>query len=176
MLTTNDRATDYTECDACHAKGARMLETVTGGCYCNDLCARRDHVKASPAFLAISREALRIGWPTSYRRDLTLHDRRELARHDDAEPCIWIVRDMGTHLIFPGGQPAHVPTDTLNGWHFKAVSAADLTRSVISVWDNDRTRCYVWDGSTLLAVSNEEAIAAATRWEREAMKARRVAA
>lgn len=140
-------------CDACHAVDrVTVRDTATGGIYCSEACHARDPVPLTAAWGLIAGEALRVGWPTSYRRDLTLHDRRELGKRGG--PFLWVLRELGTHLVFPGGGEP---------------SCEALARSVISTW-GDRCRCYHFDGYALRSVSAEAAMDIARRWDREAAR------
>ena len=146
-------------CDACHKIDAvTVRDTVTGGIYCSETCHARDRMPLTTGFTAITKEALSVGWPTSYRRDLTLHDRRELSRHEEGDPFLWVLRELGTHLVFPGAGD---------------VSCETIARSVISTW-GDRCRCYHFDGYALREVTSEAAVDVARRWDRAA-KAKRAA-
>lgn len=176
------RCAHIDRCDGCHKEGAPFEDTSTGGVYCSETCGRRHHPAATPAFTAIAREAVRVGWPTSYRRDLTLWDRLALqeraAMLDAGMPCLWFLRECGTHLVFPAGLPADPVTE--RGWNMPAVAASTLVDAVIGTWgatrgDPCRVRCYAWSNGRLREVSCDEARALADRWEREAAKAREAA-
>lgn len=172
MLIQNADATRGHECDACHVNNAPMVNTVTGGFYCNDLCNRRDTVKLHAAFPAMLREAVKLGWPTHYRRDLTLHDRRDLARHEDSEPCIWFIRAWGTHLVYPLSQA--VPTNARAP--FSPAPLAAIVNAIERTFDDNATRVYTWDGRQLAETTFAGAIEAGNRWARDAHAARRIAA
>lgn len=183
MISPRSDARPYDSCDGCHKEGAPYDDTATGGVYCSETCAHRHHPAATPAYTAIAREAVRVGWPMSYRRDLTLWDRRALsdrrAELETGAPFLWFLRELGTHLVFPAGQAADPVTD--RGWNLPAVGAATLVDAVLGTWgatrgDPCRVRCYAWERGALREVTCDEARALAGRWERDAVKARRVAA
>ena len=149
----------------CDLPGCRSDATVrdpaTNGVYCCELHADRHSPPMTPAYATIAAESVRVGWPTNYRRDLTLHDRRELAtRGADVGPFLWILRDYGTHLVFPGP-------------HAGGVTCATLARSVLTTWAADRTRCYSYDRGRLLEITPERAIDLARQWDREITSAAR---
>ncbi len=45
------------------------------------------------------REAEKVGWPTSYKTDLTQHDRARLIDPDAPERFVWVLREMGTEIL-----------------------------------------------------------------------------
>lgn len=145
-------------CDACHRGEAVYRETATDAVYCSETCAHRHHPAMSPGYVAVARAALALGWPTRYRRDLTLHDRCELAaRVTDGQsaPFLWVVRESGTHLMHAG--------PCLPG----SSAAGAILRSVLANFGGER-RVYHYDGRDLRPVSEPEAYALAARWDREA--------
>lgn len=140
---------------------ATVRNPATNGVYCSEIHADRHSPPMTPAYATIAAESVRVGWPVAYRRDLTLHDRRELAtRGADAGPFLWILRDYGTHLVFPGP-------------HVGDVTCATLTRAVLTTWAADRTRCYSYDRGRLTEITPDRAIDIARAWDREITSAAR---
>lgn len=146
----------------CDRPGCRadavLRETSTSAIYCSETCAARHHPPMSPGYVAVAREAIALGWPTHYRRDLTLHDRCELAARVDSAgrsaPFLWVVRESGTHLMHAG--------PCLPG----SSSAGSILRSVLVNFGGER-RVYHYDGRDLRPVSEPQALAIAARWDRE---------
>lgn len=93
---------------------------------------------ATPAWEAMMKKADELRWPLRYREDLVLVDRESM--HQDSSPCLWGIREAGTHIV------RDLP-------YFKAVVGA-----FDPVW-------YFWDGHTLAEVSRAEAEAIARSWE-----------
>lgn len=55
----------------------------------------------SNAYQALVRVSNDIGWPVSFRTDLTKHDRGALKDWGDDQPFAWCLREDGTHLVHP---------------------------------------------------------------------------
>lgn len=88
-----------------------------------------EHMRHWQALVA---EAARVGWPTSYERDLTQIDRVILQERDPSLPFGWILREMGTHLFFPEWRQ-------MRGWS-----------SIAECFGREPGhRFYRWDGRTL---------------------------
>lgn len=171
MLILNTEATPGHECDSCYNPGAEYINTMTGGFYCSAACDKRDTVRTHAAFPLMLREAAALKWPTHFQRDLTLHDRRDLARHEDSEPCLWFIRSMGTHLVYPlAHMPGH-PAAT-----FSAAPLAAIVGSIETNFRGDATRVYTWNGQTLTETTFAGAIETGNRWARDAHASRRLAA
>lgn len=63
----------------------------------DDLPARSGRCLAN-AYSAMLAESDRLGLPTSFRTDLTVHDRRVVENRPGAR-FLWAVGEMGTHLV-----------------------------------------------------------------------------
>jgi hypothetical protein len=113
------------------------------------------------AWLALSREADAVGWPTSYREDLTVHDRSACGARDPGEPFAWILRERGTHIV-------NVQTDPLDP---SGNTGASLIRDCFGPgsW-GDAARYYTWDGRALREVADHRALAA---WVESTVRAMR---
>jgi len=123
----------FRECEACDGTGAVL-----------DPWYRRH-------YLALASEAGAVGWPSSYREDLTVHDRRSCEERDPREPFAWILRECGTHIISVQPDPLDKAGNT----------GAGLIRDCFGPgsW-GDRARYYTWDGSKLREVADHKALAA----------------
>lgn len=58
-------------------------------------------------------ESKRLGWPTIFRTDLTMHDRQMLRQRDPLQggEFVWVVREHGTHLYFIEAAPKQQAAD-----------------------------------------------------------------
>lgn len=95
---------------------------------------------AYPHYAAIRDEATLLGLPTSFRRDLTLHDRRELAARDSREPFVWALSESGTQIVWP--------VRCGLGWPDPIASLERCFRGV---------RLYTWNGRVLRRASADVA-------------------
>jgi hypothetical protein len=91
-------------------------------------------------YAAIKAEADRLGWPESYRTDLTKHDRGILARKDAPQRFGWSIRATGTDFYHPN-----------------CIWAVRWAR--VMYQSHDKTQRYYWyDGMALSSVSLDELI------------------
>jgi len=104
-----------------------------------------------PHWDAIVAESQRTGLPTSYRRDLYVHDRNHLARLDPARPFLWVLRKGGTHLV------------TASFVDGAGHGAAYFATSIPKIFSCDRPRVYTWDGRDLREHETPEGAADAMR-------------
>jgi hypothetical protein len=102
------------------------------------------------AYLALSQEAGAVGWPKSFREDLTVHDRRQCEQMDPRTPFAWILRECGTHMVSVQPEPIDGVGNT----------GASLIRDCFAPgsW-GDKARYYTWDGRTLREVADHKALA-----------------
>lgn len=87
---------------------------------------------------AIVAAAEKIGWPTCYKDDLFLHDKNACEQHSENRPFAWSVRETGTHLIYGD-------SEFDRSWGRAAANS-----------DGDRARYFVWNGTSLKSVSQEQ--------------------
>jgi len=97
-------------------------------------------------YQAIRDEAERVGWPTTFRTDLTKHDRAWLANRDPSKPFVWILREGGTHICAPG---------IIDGVFHKA---SQYGRMVSEAFRPHPCRFYLWDGVGLTEFATPEAL------------------
>lgn len=106
---------------------------------------RNGHPEVYAAMVA---ESERVGWPTSYRDDLLVHDRLHICSPWAPDSFIWCLREMGTWVV--ATSPEHVNLEGTNSPHsfIKAVNR-----------DNPDTKYYMWAGRgfPLTAVSYQRA-------------------
>lgn len=95
---------------------------------------------------------------TSFRTDLTKHDRRFIADKDPARPFVWAIHASGTHLCF-------VDADNINGPESRAKRAPHTFPAMIAN-SFDHVVYYKWDG---LSLTKLESVQAATDWCRSVM-------
>jgi hypothetical protein len=108
------------------------------------------------AYLALSAEASRVGWPAHYKRDLTYWDRNALDGRDPALPFVWVLRECGTYLVAPTQQRRNLWTGELIG---DLSAAIDSGRGMLRALAREGGhRFYWWDGSRLREVSPDDAI------------------
>jgi hypothetical protein len=108
------------------------------------------------AYLALSAEAGRVGWPTHYKRDLTYWDRNALDGRDPALPFVWVLRELGTHLVAPTQQRLNPWTGALIGGLSEAIkSGCGMLRTLAREGGH---RFYWWNGARLREVSPDDAI------------------
>ena len=93
-----------------------------------------------PHYRAIREMGRVMGMPLAYKRDLRLHDRRELAKRDPSLPFVWVLRVYGTHLVYP---------DMLATW-------PDPIKGMLQAFGPDQV-FYAWNGRTLFRVDAEGA-------------------
>ena len=91
----------------------------------------------TPAWEALMDEAGAVGWPTHYRSDLMV-DRHAMALNQS--PCIWVLREWGTHIV-------------RNRTWLNAVPRP-----------GDAVRWYYWDGKSLGPCTVDEAFVHAAGW------------
>lgn len=90
-------------------------------------------------FKAMLAESKRTKWPSSYATDLEKHDKRELSYRSPDLPVGWILRDSGTHLVFP--EKKYDGSDSHPGKR--------NVRSMKESFGLDACRFYAWDGTAL---------------------------
>lgn len=61
-------------------------------------------------FLAMLDAAEARGWPEAFERDLLFHDLGACRRLDQCEPFCWVLRQTGTHIIYPETQASRWPS------------------------------------------------------------------
>ena len=93
---------------------------------------------STPAWEAMMTKADELCWPLRYHEDLVLVDRQTM--HEDPRPCLWGIREGGTHIV-------HEPQ------HLRAVKGSFGE----VLW-------HFWDGYTLAEATFEEAMAIADSW------------
>lgn len=119
-------------------------------CYCMSATdvETQEQPSALPAcmqapYAAMMAESERIGWPTAYQRDLTVHDVNYLAQYQPDE-FLWIVRDSGTHLFSPSdGRPLE--------------SALQWLTATVRTYGLNNLRMYIWRNGALSEVMHEDA-------------------
>ena len=116
-------------------------------------------------YAAILAEANRVGWPETFRRDVTVHDRAALAKRDPSEPFGWVLSCLGTYLVFPS-------TGLVDAKH----RPDEMPQIVCDAFGEDDCRFYWWDGRSLCDVKLPEVLAERLREERDRLhEAARVA-
>jgi hypothetical protein len=78
-------------------------------------------------------------WPIRHRNDLLLWDRQGMA--DDSRPCLWGLREGGTHVTR----------------FYDTLKAIHATFGEGMIW-------HYWDGEALTPCTYEEALAHAANW------------
>lgn len=136
----------------CDRPGCRadavLRETSTDAIYCSELCAHAYHPPLTPTYAALATEAIRIGAPSRWRRDLTLWDRMICADLQPGEAMLWIVRDCGTHVVRETNNHREV-----------------MARAVLGTY-GDVVGCYHVDHARLTKITPERAIEYARAWDR----------
>lgn len=99
--------------------------------------AGREELDADRAYQAIRAEAVRVGWPKTFRTDLTTHDKAACLAHKPSEPFAWVLREASTHMAFIGQRDANGPV------------ARRLGRMIDDCFRDSESRFYVWDGVAL---------------------------
>ncbi len=100
----------------------------------------------SAAYAALLATSERTGFPLRFRTDLTTHDRGALSRSVDPGPFLWVLREDGTNIVFPG---------TRDGAGHRApefprfISEAFQGIGIAILW-------FWWDGRALIPVSGPE--------------------
>ena len=101
-------------------------------------------------YFALVQASKSIGWPSSYREDLTVHDRNLCNKIGPDTPVAWIVRESGTHMVVPGPNPIDGAGNTAHGF----IRSCFGSPSGIG-----NCRFYAWDGDHLRELANAEALA-----------------
>jgi len=92
------------------------------------------------AYRAIEAEAARLGLPTTYKTDVTVHDRAALTGDDAAPIFVWVLRGCGTLL-------------------YRYDCAANVVAAAAACWSDRDAHWYIWDDDELLAVTPDDAVA-----------------
>ena len=132
---------DWTECGECDGYGIALAPES------------RRH------YSALLEESKRVGWPAFFQRDLTLHDRNSLAERDPSESFAWVLRESGTHIVFPGEwKRTHAWTgDQLPRSEWRSGVDAGLT--ILADGGSGSThRRYWWNGRTLREVALDDLV------------------
>jgi len=94
-------------------------------------------------FRALRAAAQAKGWPTHFKRDLLVHDRRHLRKRDPEKPFLWVLRDSGTHIVDPEWtEREHGCMSWEHPAHIEQSSGSDCC-----LW-------YWWDGYSLTQLSD----------------------
>lgn len=91
------------------------------------------------AYEALLQVAKAAGLPTTFRTDLTKHDRETIARHP-GRSFAWILREGGTNLMW---------SDVVANFGEYGTTAPAYVRCVMDTFSDVRG-LYFWDGSQLL--------------------------
>jgi hypothetical protein len=89
-------------------------------------------------YKAFLRESKKVGWPTRYGTDLIKHDKRELTYRSPDLPVGWILRESGTHIIFPENE---VDNSSRPGHQWVSIAK--------NSFGLENARFYAWDGVSL---------------------------
>lgn len=117
---------------------------------------------AESAYEAIALEAAEQGWPKHYGPDLWFHDHRRLHEADDSVRFIWVLRELGTHLIMDNFD-AYEPKRSRE----KVFGARkDHARAVHKTWPKD-AKWYCYERSELRTTTANRAPSILTRWYNE---------
>jgi len=103
---------------------------------------RRDYQRH---YRALTAKADEIGWPLRFRTDLTKHDRAFVTKHEADRPFIWVLRDSGTHLAYPG---------IIDGVRHRASGYA---RMVAESFGAAKCKFFIWDGQKLVEYATADA-------------------
>lgn len=93
---------------------------------------------AMPHYTALAAKADEVGWPLRFRTDLTKHDRELLKTKPADRAFMWILRDSGTGLYYPG---------LIDGAGHRA---SDRARGQADAFGADRCKFFIWDGRALV--------------------------
>jgi hypothetical protein len=119
---------------------AIVIEKKTQGAI-RHLLAEHQHPKKNDMshYKALITESKKVGWPKSFQTDLTRHDHKELEHRLPELPFGWILRESGTHLVFPEVD-------------FQSTSASGRPSNWVKTIQNsfgENAIYYTWDGSHL---------------------------
>jgi hypothetical protein len=98
-------------------------------------------------YRAICAEAKRLGLPTRYRADLTVHDRTHLSQIPNGESFGYVLRASGTH-VFRAERRGNPDGFAYVERHFSPGYTSDK-----------QIHCYWWDGTRLVALADSKALA-----------------
>lgn len=92
-------------------------------------------------YKALLAESKKTGLPTRFKDDVIKHDKRSLTHRDPSLPFGWVLRDDGTHLVFPeaeydGRQPSFFVDSMMKSFGAPGSLNPNLT-------------FYAWDGTKL---------------------------
>jgi len=97
------------------------------------------------AYRALTAKAAEIGWPLKFRTDLTKHDRASVATRDADRSFMWVLRDSGTHLAYPG---------VVDGVGHRA---SHYARMVADSFGAAQCKFFIWDGARLVEFASADA-------------------
>ena len=111
----------WLDCLGCHGYGFEQSEASTRHC------------------TALLAESWRTGWPEFFRADVEYHDMTALAERNPNLPFVWMLRQMGSTILFT------------------EITSIEVCLILIRAQDAE-CRFYYWDGTALHVLTRDATI------------------